>query len=464
MSIIASVMVPHPPLIIPTIGHGEERKIQKTIEAYETAIRLIVEAKPDTIVITSPHSILYSDYFHISPGKYATGDFGRFGAKEVRFEAEYDTELVAELCRLCEQSGPDAGTLGEREQSLDHATLVPLYFLKQANNGRFPYKIVRIGLSGQSLAEHYRLGMQIAKAANRLGRRVALIASGDLSHKLIQEGPYGFAPEGTLYDERIMNVMRRAAFAELFEFEEAFCEKAAECGHRSFVIMAGAFDGVAVQANQLSYEGPFGVGYGVCSFLPAGRDENRHFLDEYLQKTEAKLQKNKAAEDAYVYLARQTLEAYILHHKIMPIPAGLLGEMLQTRAGVFVSLHKNGQLRGCIGTIAPTTDCIAREIIQNAISAATRDPRFHAVNAAELAELEYSVDVLSAAEEIASAQDLDVKRYGVIVKNGHKLGLLLPNLDGVDTVEEQIAIAKQKAGIDEEQPVSLQRFEVVRHG
>ena len=395
---------------------------------------------------------------------YASGDFGRFGAKEIHFEVEYDTELVAELCRLCEQSGPEAGMLGEREPSLDHATLVPLYFLNQANNGRIPCKIVRIGLSGQSLAEHYHLGMQVAKASNRLGVRVALIASGDLSHKLAKEGPYGFAPEGPLYDERIMDVMRRGAFGELFEFDEAFCEKAAECGHRSFVIMAGAFDGVAVQANQLSYEGPFGVGYGVCSFLPAGRDESRHFLDDYLFKTEAKLQKNKAAEDAYVHLARQSLEDYILHHKTMPIPAGLPSQMLKTRAGTFVSLHKNGQLRGCIGTIAPITDCIAQEIIQNAISAASRDPRFHAVTAAELAELEYSVDVLSAAEEIAFARDLDVKRYGVIVKSGHKLGLLLPNLDGVDTVEEQIAIAKQKAGIDENEPVSLQRFEVVRHG
>ncbi|MCE5195731.1 MAG: AmmeMemoRadiSam system protein A [Negativicutes bacterium] len=463
MSIIAAIMVPHPPLIIPAIGQGEEKRIQKTVDAYQKASRLIMEAKPDTIVITSPHSILYSDYFHISPGQCAAGDFGRFAAKEIRITAEYDSELVTELSRLCAQNGPAAGTLGEREQALDHATLVPLYFLQQSNNGQLPSKIVRIGLSGQPLTEHYRLGQQIARAAERLGRRVALIASGDLSHKLKQDGPYGFAAEGPLYDERIMRVMRQGDFAELFEFEETFCEKAAECGHRSFVIMAGAFDGFAVRAEQLSYEGPFGVGYGVCSFLPLARDENRHFLDAYLQKTERKLQKAKAAEDAYVHLARQTLEAYLLHHTIPPIPSDLPAEMLHTRAAVFVSLHKNGQLRGCIGTITPTTDSVAQEIIQNAISAATRDPRFHAVDATELAELEYSVDVLSPAEKITSAQELDVKRYGVIVQSGHQLGLLLPNLDGVDSVEEQIAIAKRKAGITEKQAVSLQRFEVVRH-
>ena len=463
MSIIAAIMVPHPPLIIPAIGHGEQEKIEKTVDAYQKAIRPILAAKPDTIVIISPHSILYSDYFHISPGQCASGDFGRFAAKEIRITAEYDSELVTELSRLCAQNGPAAGTLGEREQALDHATLVPLYFLQQGNNGELPCKIVRIGLSGLPVAEHYRLGMQIARAADRLGRRVALIASGDLSHKLKRDGPYGFAAEGPLYDQRIMRVMRQGDFAELFEFEESFCEKAAECGQRSFVIMAGALDGFAVQAEQLSYEGPFGVGYGVCSFLPLVRDESRHFLEAILQKTEAKLQKAKAAEDAYVHLARQTLEAYLLHHTILPLPRDLPAEMLQTRAATFVSLHKNGQLRGCIGTITPTTASIAQEIIQNAISAATRDPRFQAVNAAELAELEYSVDVLSAAEEIASAQQLDVKRYGVIVRSGRQLGLLLPNLDGVDSVEEQIAIAKQKAGITEKQTVSLQRFEVVRH-
>ena len=130
---------------------------------------------------------------------------------------------------------------------------------------------------------------------------------------------------------------------------------------------------------------------------------------------------------------------------------------------MFVSLKKHGQLRGCIGTISATTESIAAEIIQNAISAGTNDPRFDPVRPDELDDLVYSVDVLSEAEDIKSPDELDEKRYGVIVTSGHRRGLLLPNLPGIDTVREQIAIARRKANIRENEKSTLQRFEVVRH-
>ena len=143
----------------------------------------------------------------------------------------------------------------------------------------------------------------------------------------------------------------------------------------------------------------------------------------------------------------------------------LPGEMLSTAAGAFVSLHKEDQLRGCIGTISACCSCIAEEIIQNAVSACSRDYRFHKVAVSELPLLEYSVDILGEAEDIAGPDQLDVKRYGVIVSCGRKRGLLLPDLEGVDTVGEQIRIASAKAGISEEydRNIRLQRFEVIRH-
>lgn len=137
--------------------------------------------------------------------------------------------------------------------------------------------------------------------------------------------------------------------------------------------------------------------------------------------------------------------------------------MLNIRAGAFVSIHKNGRLRGCIGTIMPTTDNVAREIIENGISAATRDPRFAPIGPEELKELEINVDVLGRPQDISSIDELNVKRYGVIVSSGMKRGLLLPDLEGVDTVEEQVAIAMQKGGITEDEDIRLQRFEVIRH-
>ena len=167
--------------------------------------------------------------------------------------------------------------------------------------------------------------------------------------------------------------------------------------------------------------------------------------------------------DSYVKLARQTIESYIRECKVIALPEGLPGEMYTKKAGAFVSIHENGRLRGCIGTILSTTDCVGTEIIQNAISASTKDPRFNPITEDELDDLEINVDVLSEPEPIDSKDQLDVKRYGVIVSKGWKRGLLLPDLDGVDTVDEQIAIAKNKAGIWDDEDVKLERFEVIRH-
>lgn len=456
-------MVPHPPLIIPEVGRGEERKIQNTIDAYGRASKMVADMCPDTVVVISPHTTAYFDYFHISPGKSASGSFASFGAPNVSVSVEYDSEFADAISEQALLRGVDAGTLGERVKELDHATLIPLYFLREACGGKLPFKVVRVGLSGMPLAEHYKLGMAIKDASERANRRIAVVASGDLSHVLKAGGPYGYKEEGPIYDDRIMDVMSGAEFGKLFDFGEAFCERAAECGHRSFVIMAGCFDGTVVKAEKLSYEGPFGVGYGVCVFTPDGTGEGRHFLEQYFRGEEAKTEAVKDFEDEYVRLARKSLEAFILRRETIKIPDGLSDELTKRRAGVFVSLKKHGRLRGCIGTIAPTRSSIAEEIIRNAISSSTEDPRFDAVRPDELKELVYSVDVLGEPESIDSLVLLDVVKYGVIVTNGGRRGLLLPNLDGVDTVGEQISIAKQKAGISENEPVKLQRFEVVRH-
>ena len=169
--------------------------------------------------------------------------------------------------------------------------------------------------------------------------------------------------------------------------------------------------------------------------------------------------------DAYVELARKTIDLYIREGKTLrPEALDLPQELFSKRAGAFVSIHEKGELRGCIGTIAPTQHTLAQEIVSNAIAASTRDPRFDAIQVKELPLLTIHVDVLGEPEPIQSMQELDVKRYGVIVSKGSRRGLLLPDLEGVDTVEYQVAIARRKAGIrDYEKDVKMYRFEVVRH-
>lgn len=227
--------------------------------------------------------------------------------------------------------------------------------------------------------------------------------------------------------------------------------------------MAGCFNREKVKAENLSYEGPFGVGYGVCIFNSNGSDTGCYYLDKYRTEQKEQLETTRQNEDEYVKLARKSVEAYVLFGERIGIPDNLTLEMIKKRSGVFVSLKKQGQLRGCIGTISPATENIAREIIDNAISSAAHDTRFNPVTIDELSELVYNVDVLGEVENIKSETDLDVRRYGVIVISGNKRGLLLPNLDGIDSVEQQITIARKKAGIRDFEKISMQRFEVVRH-
>lgn len=463
MQIKAAYMVPHPPLIVPAVGKGQEKEIQATIDNYKRIAEELKEMNPDTIIIVSPHSIMYADYFHISPGKHAKGDFGQFRAPQVSFQIDYDQEFTKYLSTLCEEQEIAAGVLGERNPALDHGTMVPLYFIQEACGEQFTSKFVRIGLSGLSFEEHYRLGEAIQKTAMELNRTIVFIASGDLSHRLTPEGPYGYQKEGPEYDEKIMKYAANADFLNILMMPEDCCELAGECGQRSFCMMAGVLDGIDVKAMKLSYEGPFGVGYGIVSFHPTGWNEERRFLAKVIQEKRIRNEARRKKEDAYVSLARNSLESYVQTRRKIKLPEDLPEELLSQRAGCFVSLKKEGRLRGCIGTISATQATLAEEIIENAISAAVRDPRFDPVMPEELESLVISVDVLGEASEITSPKELDVKKYGVIVTKGHKRGLLLPNLDGVDTVEEQIRIAKQKAGITENESVRLERFEVIRH-
>lgn len=493
MSILAGYAVPHPPLIIPSVGRGEERGIQTTIDAYREIARRIVALQPETIVISSPHAPLYRDGFHITTDEVLNGSMEAFRASETTLKAKIDTALTDEIIQTAQQSGIVVAPSTWRDRDMDHATFIPLYFIEQAYKeaGISPeYKVVRVGLSALSSEVHRQFGHAIARAIDRTQRRCVWVASGDLSHKLKTDGPYGYVPEGPELDRQLCDLFRSGALEKLFELDEYFCECAAGCGVRSFQIMAAALEMMypqGVSSELLSYEGPFGVGYAVAAFETAMPEDcdvtdcNSKVAHNNTNETlshDGTARASDEVSDPYVALARASVETYIKTGRALKLSdyqkqvgrlygkdANMLPEeMLSQQAGVFVSIHEWGELRGCIGTIAPTTNCIAEEIIQNGISASTRDPRFPAIEEYELDQLEISVDVLSEAEPVSSLEELDVKRYGVIVTKGFRRGLLLPNLEGVDSVEDQVAIAKQKAGIRiDDWDVELERFEVIRH-
>lgn len=459
MSIIKGYIVPHPPLIIPEIGEGLEKDIKLTINAYRKIAREISELKPDTIIISSPHVRASDDYFHLSLSEIASGTFERFHHPEISISVEYDTELIDDI--ISETSSLDfpVSTNGDKFNELDYATMIPLYFIKKYYQD---FKVIRVGSNSLAPIEHYKFGQIVRKVVERK-KKVVWVASGDLSHKLADDGPYGFVKEGPEYDEILTNAFKKADFYELLKIKQGLRNKAAECGLGSFLMMAGALDGYHVESKLISYEHPFGVGYSVASFEPTNYSDDREFAKKYKSRKDRQFRNRRLEEDDYVKLARESLEYYVNNHHELEIPKDLPKALLKDKAGVFVSLHIDNKLRGCIGTIYPTKNNIAEEIVQNAISSGSRDYRFNKVRPNELERMEYSVDVLKRSEKISSISELDIERYGVIVTSGNKTGLLLPNIDGIIDEEHQVQIAKRKAGINDSEDFTMERFEVIRH-
>ena len=464
MSILAAYAVPHPPLIIPTIGQGREGEIAATVRAYHETMRAAAEMRPDTVVIISPHATAYDDFFHISPGAGAEGNFAAFGHPEISIGIEYDEEFVRVLSSTASEKNIPAGTLGEKNPALDHGTMIPLFFLSEYL-GDAPTKFVRIGIAGLPAHTHALLGQAIAATAERLGRRTICIASGDLSHRLMEGGANGFAPEGAEFDELCTAFMKTGDFLSLLQIPGSFAEAAGHCGLNGLWVLAGALDRAATDAKLHSYEAPFGVGYAVASFTVTGRDAGTDYAARLVRAEDAAIAELRAAEDDYVRLARMSIEHFVRTHSFASLPSDLPQELIEKRAGAFVSIKKYGKLRGCIGTFLPAQKTLAEEIFYNAVSAAAHDGRFEPIEEHELNRLVYSVDVLSMPEPIESAAQLNPKIYGVIVKSltDNRRGLLLPDLAGIDTAEDQIAIAREKARIQPKEPIALARFTVERH-
>ena len=464
MSILAAYAVPHPPLIIPTIGQGREREIAATVRAYYETMRAAAELRPDTIVIISPHATAYDDFFHISPGAGAEGNFAAFGHPEISIGIEYDEEFVRVLSSTASEKNIPAGTLGEKNPALDHGTMIPLFFLSEYL-GDAPTKFVRIGIAGLPAHTHALLGQAIAATAERLGRRTICIASGDLSHRLMEGGANGFAPEGAEFDELCTAFMKTGDFLSLLQIPGSFAEAAGHCGLNGLWGLAGVLDRAATDAKLHSYEAPFGVGYAVASFTVTGRDAGTDYAARLVRAEDAAIAELRAAEDDYVRLARMSIEHFVRTHSFASLPSDLPQELIEKRAGAFVSIKKYGKLRGCIGTFLPAQKTLAEEIFYNAVSAAAHDGRFEPIEEGELNRLVYSVDVLSTPEPIESAAQLNPKIYGVIVKSltDNRRGLLLPDLAGIDAAEDQIAIAREKARIQPKEAIALARFTVERH-
>ena len=458
-------IMPHPPIVIPDVGKGEEVKIESTSNACLKISKEISELNPDTIIIITPHGPVFSDAIALMNIPKIKGDLIQFSAPQVSFNMNINIELTESIIENSNNVHLPALGLTENNSKnfginleLDHGSMIPLYFI---NKNYKNYNLVHITYGILSEIDLYSFGMTIKKSVEESPFNAVVIASGDLSHKLSEDGPYGLSPYGKEFDNKITNLLQTGTVLDIFNLDKNKIESAAECGLESFYILLGTLDGTNYSGELLSYEGPFGVGYAVMNLKPIN-SECEGCIHKLKEIRDDKINKKRKNESMYVKLAREALEHYIKFGKFLDIQPYLSTELCEEKRGVFVSLKKFGTLRGCIGTIYPSTDNIASGIIRNSIEASSNDPRFLPVQESELPYLEYSVDILTTPEKTTKSE-LNPEKYGIIVSSKNRRGLLLPALEGIDTIDEQIAIALKKADISSSDTYSIERFEVVRY-
>jgi AmmeMemoRadiSam system protein A len=463
--IVYACISPHPPVIVPEVGRGREAETARTIEALRQVAGELGEQQAETVLIVSPHGPLQPDAMGISTAPRAIGGFLQWGAPGVSFTFDNDPEAVALLKEEASAAGLPLTALEDWGPNLDWGCTVPLYYLRPGMRGA---RLVAMAISFLSPQAHYVLGKAVGHALTRLNRTAAIVCSADLSHALLPGAPNGYDPAGHQFDERYRRAVEDWDVDWMLHVDTSFRHHAAEDAVPQTSLLMGALSDLEVHPRVLSYEGPFGVGYLVAAIDVLGPREGVEAEGTAARGAPAHPAGGPVgAEPAqtahpYVRLARQAVDNYVRYHQVVE-PFDLTPEM-RRRAAAFVSIKKLGDLRGCIGTVEPAYVDLAHEVIQNAIAAATRDPRFEPVAESELPHLTYSVDVLSPPEHIDGPEALDPRRYGVIVQSGRRRGLLLPDLPGVDSVEEQVAIARAKGGILPGEPADLYRFQVERYG
>ena len=435
--LVFSAIAPHPPIMVPEVGRESIARVEDSIEAMAELTKRLIDSGAESVIVISPHAPLEVDSFVAYEGPEVFGDFANFNAPDTGFAAGVDEELLAAIRETAAVENYEVLTLPAHD--LDHGTAVPLYFLFR--NG-WEGKVVTLGYSFLSNEDHLRFGSCIKRAVDRVGRRVAFIASGDLSHRLKPQAPAGYNPDAHVFDEKVVDALRSNAPQKIAEIDYNLRRLAGECGYRSMLVALGASSELPSSCEVLSYEAPFGVGYLVAQLT------HQQLATDYLDPPA---------------LARKAVETYIRDGDFLN-PRRFMQGLLGAQAPCFVSLKTlEGDLRGCIGTIEPARDTLAQEIVANAISAAANDPRFDPVRVEELSNLRYSVDVLAPAEETVM-EDLDPSVFGVIVEdeNGDRRGLLLPDIPGITEAKQQVEIAARKGGIAPGEPIKLWRFRVER--
>lgn len=266
MSLNFAAISPHPPIVIPGIGQKEDQiKTAETLAGMYKLNKIFQDAEVETLIVISPHTLIYQDRFNICGMKKLFGSFASFDMPDIILEYNNNLELAHEIYAKNLKSDISAILYNNEGEffELDHGIMVPLYFLSK--NQESVFKVLPIGYSFQDRSKHFIFGQVIGEIIKKYPGRVGVVASGDLSHRLIQGAPGGYSKAGQEFDNKIIQDLKRNRIQDILYYDEDFIENAGECGYRSILILLGILDGLKYLPEILSYEGPFGVGYLVAN-------------------------------------------------------------------------------------------------------------------------------------------------------------------------------------------------------
>lgn len=428
-SIPCAVLMCHAPIVVPQVGGARAAQCADTTRAMRQAAGILAEHDPDVLVVVSPHTPRQEGCWSLRTGARLVGDFADFGAAGVRFGLPVAGEAVDAVLRAA--AARDHPSRRLPETSLDHGAAVPLHFVVEAG---WDGPTAVVGLPWDASASAEAMGEVLGAAARESGQRWAILASGDMSHRLRPGAPAGHHPRASEFDAAFVERLECGDLRGAAAIDPELRGLAAEDVVDPVTVAAAAVAWDASGHQKLCYEGPFGVGY--CEAV-LHEEPPRKLVD----------------------IAEGSLSAAVNEWDYEPPE---LAAPWNAPRGVFVTLRDRARaLRGCIGHLEPVTPSLALEVADCAVAAGTKDPRFAPVGPDELHGLSYEVSILHPAEP-ARMDELDPRRYGIIVGHEDRRGVLLPGIEGLDDPGEQLRIALSKAGIGSGVPFTLQRFQVSR--
>ncbi|MET0388030.1 MAG: AmmeMemoRadiSam system protein A [Polyangiales bacterium] len=433
----------HAPIVVPEVAGHRARQCSETTRAMADVAARVRAHAPDVLVLVSPHTARHATRWGICAQTPLQGNFGRHGAAHIGVTLNGAPDAALRLAPLARELRLTTRELVGDE--LDHGALVPLYFLNKAG---FNAPILLLAPPEPGTRTEERMGLAIARAADQAGERWVVLASGDMSHRLTPGAPSGYHPLAKEFDRTFKARIDTGDLRGACAIDTGLRELAAEDVVDACTVASAAVGYRSHGHHTYSYEGPFGVGY-----LQALLFEESPPLEPG-----ALAGPGKRPWPVMLQIARNAIAAKISHDAYR-VP--VLPKPWNTVQGVFVTLRdRHGAMRGCVGHVEPLFGTLSEEIASCAAGAATQDTRFPRVTPKELPALRIELSLLSKPEPVTDISALDPHRYGVVVSSGRARGVLLPGLEGVDTVEEQLRLAAAKGQLPTSRTWVIERFDV----